>query len=1065
MSSRVWPRNWVSNPPSPARQPVRVRPSCPSCCPKKQNDAHRPPLSLFPSLSHARAPPPSLPFSSQLSTGFGTVDTTAQPGGLSGNGPVSETDPGGRSHTASGEVPPPGSPGFPGEEGPGLVPDGSGLEAPPEDPVVSPLVEVPGVPLQPGAGPQARGGSASVGAVAALRPTDPEVDPAGLDPAAAAALARAGLLGAGGRAASNLFVPALGAVDPATEAPADAAVREGVDPFFSLDRDGDGENDTWVNPDGTIAGGLANYGKNHVKERITITLDSPGGKGDALICHFPSGKKDSGGGVDPYNVRPLKLPAPAADLLLAKDAGNGFDFEAPLPGDRIFGPGCVSYDARCSFGNNGIPCSGHGICASTIPNTCLCMNGFKTCRNDSNGCETNVNLDPDNCGTCGRACNTTATGGNEICCQGQCLDPEGDGGPTIACGRCGAVCATIPTIQTGSCTNAACNVTCDSPNLDVCQALQPGTGISLPICVDLTVNPLFCGNCSYACPFDPHGRTRCGPFGTGGSTACSVECSPSFPTQCGTVGDPSNPANDPSSGLRPTSNCVNLLNDPDNCGGCGIDCPQSGNAITTCSVSSVTGRPACSFTCNPGLLPCTNPVTGQPFCANIFGFDPFNCGGCGFRCSAGFTCFQGTCLPGFPFIGGGSGFFSGPLSLLDTAGLKHANASTALVKKGKPAGPTPEELADQRPSALRPALLAPATPTHGDIAVFPSYPEWWDNPAAAAAAGVPGAAAVAAAPPGGSPGAVPKLQAYLAARPDLASGTARLSDVLAEQRAALEAAPALPPNVDVAQCTWATADGGGEEGAAAAQKGVGKAKLAGAPAGRAAAAFKPASPPTPKVEVFLKASLPTAEGEVLGDGGGAPTKALGPAAPSPPRDRAAEAAAYGYAPPSPPKAPRGAAAPASRRGAVAAGGGVDDARFQTANILARQFEGEQGKAEEEAEQEAAAKAVARAATPAPAALLLAKVSGPSKAPAPAPAARPPSTAAVTAGVVSVADGTSSVQARKATDAAGSVAGAAERAGVGSARAAAAAARGVVDAPEAPAKGGGGGGAFPKELGN
>ena len=963
--------------------------------------------------------------STQLSTGFGTVDTSTPAGGLAGNEPVSEIDPAGRSHLASGELKPPGTEAFPGEEGPPLVPEGSGLEVPPEELPSEPALGIPGVPLRPGVRP--RGGAPGGRAVGGVgyKPADPEAAAgAGMDPAAVASLAQAGLLGAGGRAASNLFVPALGdPADPADQPPAEKAARDGLDPYFTLDADGDGANDTWVNPDGSIAGGYANYGKNHVKKRIEITLDSPGGKGDALICHFPSGKKDSGGGVDPYNVRPLKLPAPAADLLLAKDAGNGFDFEAPMPGDRLFGPGCVSYDARCSFGNNGIPCSGHGICASTIPNTCLCMNGFKTCRNDSNGCETNVNLDPDNCGTCGRACNTTATGGNEICCQGQCLDPAGDGGPTIACGRCGAVCATIPTIQNGSCSAGTCNVTCDADNLDVCQALQPGTGISLPICVDLAVNPLFCGNCSYACPFDPVGATKCGPFGPNGTAACSVQCSPSFPTQCGTIGDPSNPANNPDSGLRPTSSCVNLRSDPNNCGGCGIKCPQSNNALTTCSVSTVTGLPACTFSCNAGLLPCTNPVTLQPFCANIFGFDPFNCGGCGFQCSAGFTCFQGTCLPGFPYIGSGSGFFSGPLGLFDAKGL---NTS---MRAGKKEAPTPAELADQRPAAVRPTLLAPATPDHGDIAVFPSYPEWWDNPAAAAAAGVPGAAAVAAAP-GGSVGARPKLEAYLAARPALTDGTAKLSEMVVEQHAARAEAAALPENVDVAQCTWATTNGGRDD----AKTLAGKAKVGKSPA------FAATSPPKPKVEVFLKASLPGA-----GDGSAAPATAKALSA-APGQDRAAEAAAYGYGPATPSKAPP-AVGPPGR------GGGVDDARFQTANILARQFEG-QAEAKE-----------AVAGADAPAALVPAPKKPVAVAAAPTAAAAPPvKPAQASAGIVSVADDTSSVLARRAADAAGGAPGAAERAGVGSARAAAAAARGVVDAPAVAAKGGAKG-SFPRELGN
>ena len=116
------------------------------------------------------------------------------------------------------------------------------------------------------------------------------------------------------------------------------------------------------------------------------------------VCHFPS-PTFQGTGADPYTVKPLFLPPPAADLLLGSAAGNGFDFAAPAPGAAVFGPGCVSYDSRCSFGYNGIPCSGHGLCQSTLPNSCLCASGWDSCAvPGSNGCETNTNRDINNCG-------------------------------------------------------------------------------------------------------------------------------------------------------------------------------------------------------------------------------------------------------------------------------------------------------------------------------------------------------------------------------------------------------------------------------------------------------------------------------------------------------------------------------------------------------------------------------------------------------------------------------------------------------------------------------------------
>ena len=88
----------------------------------------------------------------------------------------------------------------------------------------------------------------------------------------------------------------------------------------------------------------------------------------------------------------------------------------------------------------------------------------------------------------------------------------------------------------------------------------------MPICVDTTVNPLFCGGCNSRCPFDQFGATSCGQFGNGvnaTAAACKVTCSPSYPTQCGTIAN----YNASSAKLPPTSNCVNTNQDVNNCGG------------------------------------------------------------------------------------------------------------------------------------------------------------------------------------------------------------------------------------------------------------------------------------------------------------------------------------------------------------------------------------------------------------------------------------------------------------------------------------------------------------------
>jgi len=785
----------------------------------------------------------------------------------------------------------------------------------------------------------------------------------------------------------------------------------------------------WATPnntilsDGSVAGGYADYGK-PVKLRIEANVSGLSGYDKVTVCHFPSPALQ-GWGADPYTVRPLKLPPPAANLLLSKDGGNGFDFAAPPPGERLFGPGCVSYDARCSFGANGIPCSGHGVCASSLPNECICANGWGTCAPGSNGCETNINRDVNNCGACGRQCpGLNDPTKNMACCGGKCFDLNGDGGPTRACGRCGQNCFSIN--GNASCTAGKCALACNA-GFSPCQASSVFTTLNLlvPICVDTSVNPLFCGNCTTRCPFDVYGRTTCGLYG-GSTPQCKVTCSWSYPTQCGTIATSNLP------GTIPTSNCVNTQNDINNCGGCGVRCPRGVGATSTCAVSSVTGRPACSFDCAGGLVPCR--VGNSFFCADIFGFDSLNCGGCGVVCGSGNICFQGTCVPnfvGFGDFGFGLGFFAlpgggggGGRGGALPAGLDSnasTNASAPLARAARP--PAPLNLTaltarlDTRPREVRPDLLIQAANGTGDVAVFPSYPARLDGPAGAPRPTLP--------TPATSPAAAAKLAKYLAERPELTSaageviggepvleaqgdaGAKRAARARARRAAAATATP--PPGAHIMQCSAPEFDG---------PQPVVVARASLPPL--AAGAIKPAPPPGPGDgrEAFEK----------LGRGAAAPSVApaadfdIARAAAAGVIDAADLAAMTGGAPG--PASARPAAASASYGGFVAPGtpeaaaalarvepapGGDDSAAAWAASAsLAHELEAAadgRGVASQ-----AQAPAVAKptpAATPAPTAK-----------PAPAKPAPP----------ASIADSTSTAAARREADAAAALPGAAERAG-------------------------------------
>jgi hypothetical protein len=151
------------------------------------------------------------------------------------------------------------------------------------------------------------------------------------------------------------------------------------------------------------------------------------------------------------------------------------------------------------------------------------------------------------------------------CCGGKCYDLNGDGGPTLACGRCGQPCQTSN--GAASCTGGTCSLACNA-GYSSCNAtsLTNVLNLNVPICVDTTVNPLFCGGCNSRCPFDRYGATTCGQFGDGvnaTAASCKVTCSPSYPTQCGTISN----YNASSATRPPTSNCANTNQDVNNCGG------------------------------------------------------------------------------------------------------------------------------------------------------------------------------------------------------------------------------------------------------------------------------------------------------------------------------------------------------------------------------------------------------------------------------------------------------------------------------------------------------------------
>lgn len=270
--------------------------------------------------------------------------------------------------------------------------------------------------------------------------------------------------------------------------------------------------------------------------------------------------------------------------------GNGC--EVSVAHDPAACGGC----GRSCNATNGVPGCVNGACSL------LCNPGFADCDGQlDNGCETNLSTHPAHCGACQHACSSSA--GSPVCVAGKCTKgpctsgyADCDGNPGNGCetaiesdakncGSCGLSCPGTAN-GFGVCTAASCGVGC-SPGFSKC-----GAGTT---CFDVTADPNHCGASCQTCapPSGGNGTAACvGGVCTStcaaGLSLCGSSCVDPKTSllHCGACDKPCTAATGGTASCVngqcvvtcPTgvalcgAQCVDIFKDGGNCGECGKKC-------------------------------------------------------------------------------------------------------------------------------------------------------------------------------------------------------------------------------------------------------------------------------------------------------------------------------------------------------------------------------------------------------------------------------------------------------------------------------------------------------------
>jgi hypothetical protein len=328
-----------------------------------------------------------------------------------------------------------------------------------------------------------------------------------------------------------------------------------------------------------------------------------------------------------------------------------------------------------------------------------------------------------------------AGGDGGLCCGGQCVDPTSD---VVNCGRCGVSCAVGSSCAAGICgpteDGGPCGGTCPSgtfclefdnachtptcgPNDtgETCALVDGGSAIDGTCCngtcLDLGADPNNCGFCGQACGESAQCIGTCAPEQTCGSFA-TTQCAAGLvcfggvlcvSTSCAgrdNGGSCLFGADNPSLtnggsttiGTCCNGSCVDVTQDPNNCGICGASCP-SGICLagfTEFTIACFDNQPTsdCPLSCAAGSVcfhgGCIDSLCeagsscaaqdggvafccGQGACADLLS-DPQHCGSCDTACPVGQSCSAGTCSGSPACAPGRWGAFCDPDAGTDPAG-------------------------------------------------------------------------------------------------------------------------------------------------------------------------------------------------------------------------------------------------------------------------------------------------------------------------------------------------------------------------------------------------------------